>query len=180
MRHRRLPGALVRVTLCALALWAPLALPTTPAPSPAPSATTPAIRADGSRWLPPLEATPFELIEAFRAPPHEYGPGHRGIDLAAPPGATVRAPAAGTVSFAGLVVDRPVVSVQVDEQTVYSMEPVTSDLQQGDAVGIGSPIGAVAAGGHCDARCLHLGIRVDDAYVNPMRYFVARPVLLPW
>lgn len=132
------------------------------------------------RWLPPLEATPFELLDPFRAPPHEYGAGHRGIDLEATPGATVRAPAAGTVSFAGLVADRPVVSVRVDEQTVYSMEPVASDLQQGDAVGIGSPIGAVAGGGHCDARCLHLGIRVDDAYVNPMRYFVARPVLLPW
>ncbi|MEJ6490088.1 M23 family metallopeptidase [Leucobacter sp. USCH14] len=144
----------------------------------APAAALPASDVE-LRWLPPLE-TGLVLLEPFRAPPHEYGPGHRGIDLAADPGAVVRAPAGGTVSFAGTVVDRPVVSVRVDEHTVYSMEPVTSGLRQGDSVGIGSPIGVVDDGGHCDSRCLHLGVRIDGGYENPMRYFVSRPVLLPW
>ncbi len=133
-----------------------------------------------ARWLPPLELPGFVILETFRAPPHEYGPGHRGIDIAAPTGAVVRAPAGGTVSFAGSVVDRPVISVRVDDQTVYSMEPVSSDVRQGDTVGIGSPIGTVGEGGHCGARCVHLGVRIDGSYVHPMRYFVSRPVLLPW
>ena len=34
------------------------------------------------------------------------------------PGAEVLAPASGTVSFAGTVVDRPVLSIRVDERTV--------------------------------------------------------------
>ena len=72
------------------------------------------------------------------------------------------------------------VSVRVDERTVYSMEPVTSELHKGDPVGIGAPLGIVDDGGHCASRCLHLGIRVDGGYENPMRYFVSRPVLLPW
>jgi len=38
----------------------------------------------------------------------------------------------------------------------------------------------VTAGGHCRTECLHLGARVDDAYVNPMRFFRGRPVLVPW
>src|SRR5690606_24541989 len=53
-------------------------------------------------WVSPTGA--LEVTGPYRAPPHRYGSGHRGIDLAAAPGATVAAPAAGTVSFTGTVV----------------------------------------------------------------------------
>src|SRR5690606_14701135 len=100
------------------------------------------------------------------------GSGHRGIDLAAAPGATVAAPAAGTVSFTGTVVDRAVISVRVDERTVYSLEPVASDLVPGDRVASGALLGEAAVGGHCSSECVHLGVRVDGEYVNPLRYLM--------
>ncbi len=109
-----------------------------------------------------------------------YAAGHRGIDLpSAGVGLPVRSPVAGTVSFVGTVVDRPVVSVRVDLRTVVSLEPVASELQVGDVVGPGSALGTTATGGHCGVACVHLGVRVDGEYVNPLRYFRAKPVLLP-
>ena len=50
----------------------------------------------------------------------------------------------------------------------------------GEAVARGQPVGIVAEGGHCDGGCLHLGTRVDGAYVNPMRFLRPRPELEPW
>lgn len=132
---------------------------------------------------PPLWRSPVSGLNVtgpFRAPPHKYGSGHRGIDLFARPGDEVIAPAAGTVSFVGRVVDRPLVSVRVDDRTVYSIEPVRSDLTQGDRVAAGASLGSVAEGGHCSGECVHLGVRVNDEYVNPLRYLLYRPVLLPW
>lgn len=93
------------------------------------------------------------------------------------------APASGTVSFAGRVADREVISIRVDDRTVVSLEPLAvgdSGLQEGDQVARGQALGAVASGGHCESECLHIGVRVDGEYVNPLRYFLAKPVLLPW
>ena len=139
--------------------------------------------ASASHWLPPL-GPPLRVSEPYRPPPSPYGAGHRGIDLPAEAGQKVRSPAAGTVSFVGKVVDREVISVRVDARTVYSLEPVDQDeaggLSTGDAVGRGDALGTVGEGGHCDGGCVHLGVRVDDTYVNPMRYFLGKPVLLPW
>lgn len=145
------------------------------APPQAASAETASV----ARWVPPV-AVPFEVVEPFRAPEHAYGPGHRGIDLAARAGAEVRVPVGGTVTFAGTVVDRPVISVRVDETTVYSMEPVSSTLRAGDTVDMGALIGTVSDQGHCGGHCVHLGVRINGDYVNPLRYFVTKPVLLPW
>lgn len=130
-------------------------------------------------WRPPL-GRPLEVTGGYRAPPTPYAAGHRGIDLAGRPGDAVVAPAAGEVSFAGRVVDRGVVSVRLRDGTVYSLEPVDANVAAGDPVAAGERLGEVAAGGHCAANCLHLGVRVDGAYVNPIRYLRLRPVLLPW
>ena len=130
------------------------------------------------RWLPPLGA-PLRVSAPYVAPAHAYGPGHRGIDLSASLAAEVHAPVAGEVSFVGTVVDRPLISLRVDAHTVVSIEPVASTLAVGDRVQRGEIIGVRAHGGHCDDSCLHLGVRVDGDYVNPMRFFVGRPVLLP-
>jgi murein DD-endopeptidase MepM/ murein hydrolase activator NlpD len=137
-----------------------------------------ALAADGTPTGPPLGS--LEVTGPYSAPPHRYGSGHRGIDLAATAGMAVVAPASGTVSFAGAVVDRPVVSVRVDERTVYSLEPVSSGLAAGDPVAAGAVLGEVAGGGHCLQECVHLGVRVGGEYVNPLRYLRGRPVLLPW
>ncbi len=89
-------------------------------------------------------------------------------------------PTDGVVSFIGTVVDRPVVSITVDERIVLSLEPVTSELAEGSDIPRGAPLGTTASGGHCAATCLHLGVRVDGAYVNPLRYLRPRPILVPW
>lgn len=92
----------------------------------------------------------------------------------------VLAPAGGTVSYAGVVVDRGVLSIRIDARTVLSMEPVDASVRAGELVQKGEEVGVVAGGAHCDDHCLHLGVRVDGEYVNPMRFLVERPVLLPW
>jgi len=49
-------------------------------------------------WIWPVDATPA-VVRDFDAPASEWGPGHRGLDLAARPGTTVRAPVSGSISF---------------------------------------------------------------------------------
>lgn len=130
-------------------------------------------------WLPPF-GTPFIVAGPYRAPPSPYASGHRGIDLPSVPGATIQAPASGTVTFVGRVVDRDTVTIRTDSRTLYSVEPITSQLALGDSVAAGAVLGTVASGGHCAAECAHLGVRVDDEYVSPLRYLLGVPVLLPW
>lgn len=132
-------------------------------------------------WLPPL-GSPLRVSGPYRPPPTLYASGHRGIDMPAVPGDEARSPVAGVVSFVGKVADRHVLSIRVDARTVVSVEPVeqlAGGLVEGEAIERGQPIGTVAEGGHCLAECVHLGVRVDDEYVNPLRYFYSRPVLLP-
>lgn len=132
----------------------------------------------GSPWFPPL-GHPLTVSAPFSIPGGHYAAGHRGIDLPASAGDAVRAPAAGTVSFVGTVVDRPVITLRIDDRTLVSFEPLTTTLREGDEVSRGEIIGTVGSGGHCQASCLHLGARVDGAYVNPLRFLRPKPVLLP-
>ncbi|MGZ5214242.1 MAG: murein hydrolase activator EnvC family protein, partial [Actinomycetota bacterium] len=64
-------------------------------------------RATGS-WTWPVTGA---VTRGFDAPDSPYGSGHRGIDIAAPVGTLVRAPAAGVVSFAGNVGGRLFVTI---------------------------------------------------------------------
>ncbi|MEB4613236.1 hypothetical protein, partial [Leucobacter sp. M11] len=170
--------------------------PRTPAAStPAASIRAAAATAPPERWRSPLPG-PLRLWRGFEPPEHPYGPGHRGIDLApVAAGAAVVAPTDGSLFFAGTVVDRGVLTIRVDERTLLSVEPLgppepppdpaaESDGEPvprpGEAVRRGSVIGELGGVSHCaPAHCLHLGVRVDGEYVNPLPYFLGRPVLLP-
>jgi septal ring factor EnvC (AmiA/AmiB activator) len=134
----------------------------------------------GTGWVWPL-AGPRRVLQAYHAPPSRYEAGHRGIDLPAVGGTDVVSPADGIVRFAGVVVDRPVLTVETRDGTLISLEPLASALRAGDIVDRAKPLGRVADGGHCGAECLHLGVRVDGEYVSPLRFFggVPRAVLLP-
>lgn len=132
-------------------------------------------------WAWPI-AAPHPIARAYLAPAAPYAAGHRGIDIRTAVGAEVRAPADGVVHFAGIVVDRPVLSIDHGGGVLSSYEPVETTLHAGDAVRRGQVIGTLATGGHC-ARggCLHFGVRVDGSYVSPLLFLGGQPraVLLP-
>ncbi|CAN5158642.1 hypothetical protein BH09ACT6_BH09ACT6_10480 [soil metagenome] len=136
--------------------------------------TTPA----DTHW--PVAGEPIVLRE-FIAPQNRYSAGHRGIDLTAGVGSVINAVADGTVSFVGVVVDRPVVSVAHDGGFVSTVEPVIGTVAVGEAVTAGTPVGTVATGSHCELSCVHLGVRLNGDYVSPRVLIggIRRAILLP-
>jgi murein DD-endopeptidase MepM/ murein hydrolase activator NlpD len=133
-----------------------------------------------ARWSWPLTGS-HEVMKPYAAPQTAYGRGHRGIDLAAAAGDVVYAPADAEVSFAGEVVDRPLVSLVHDGDRISSLEPVTPLVSVGQRVRAGTAVGVVADGGHCGGACVHVGVRLHGRYVSPLLYLesVPRAVLLP-
>jgi murein DD-endopeptidase MepM/ murein hydrolase activator NlpD len=145
--------------------------------APASRATSDAGAVDWSWPVPP----PIRVLEPFRAPATPYSAGHRGVDLAAVPGADVVAAAAGVVQFAGWVGDRFLVAIDHGDGVISSIEPVEPSVAAGTRVGRGMPIGRVSAGGHCAPGCAHFGVRIDGVYVSPFVLLggLPRAVLLP-
>ncbi|MFG3102606.1 peptidoglycan DD-metalloendopeptidase family protein [Streptomyces sp. NPDC048182] len=134
----------------------------------------PSVPALGRAW--PVGHRPV-VLRGFDPPVNPYGPGHRGVDLAAAPGAAVRAVAAGRVVFAGQVGGRGVVSVRLAGtglRTTY--EPVDAEVGEGDEVSAGAAVGTVSGAGrsHCAVTCLHWGLLRDDVYLDPLA------LLPPW
>ena len=128
---------------------------------------------------------PHQVVRPFIAPASAYGAGHRGIDIgvggdSSDGGGDLLAPADGTVHFAGVVVDRPVLSIDHGGGVLSSYEPVETDLEKGDFVRRGEVIGEIQPG-HCSHTCVHLGVRVNRAYVSPLLYLggLRRSILLP-
>ena len=139
------------------------------------------VPAEPPSWSWPLRPDPA-VLRAFDPPARPWLSGHRGADLAATSfGAPVTAPASGTVSFVGLVVDRPVITLDHGDGLRSSFEPVESGLVKGDHVAEGGSLGNVLPG-HCGALpCVHWGVRRGEDYVNPLAFVMdLRPsVLLP-
>ncbi|MFF0988975.1 murein hydrolase activator EnvC family protein [Kocuria nitroreducens] len=140
---------------------------------------SPGSAAQGWAW--PLSPRPA-VVGEWAPPAQPWARGHRGVDLGAAPGASVRAPAAGTVSFAGFVVDRPVLTLDHGGGLRSSFEPVESALVAGDRVSRGQVVGVLRGRDHCGPRtCLHWGVRRDGDYVNPLQFVgeLEPSVLLP-
>lgn len=130
-------------------------------------------------WVWPVDGQRV-VLRPFLAPPTPYGIGHRGVDLAAATAATeVRAVTSGVVHFAGVVVDRPVITVR-QGQVLATVEPVEPLVSPGDHVEAGQIIGVLLPG-HCPRLCVHLGVRVAGEYVSPLLWLggLQRAVLLP-
>lgn len=142
-----------------------------PSASSAAGAAGPAERAPvpaaGFGW--PLDGSPA-VVRLFDPPPRPWLAGHRGVDLAAPPGAAVRAAGAGVVAFAGTVAGRGVVSVDHPNGLRTTYEPVDVAVAAGAVVERGSELGVLAAGhaGCPAAACLHWGLRRGDVYLDPL------------
>jgi murein DD-endopeptidase MepM/ murein hydrolase activator NlpD len=132
-------------------------------------------------WSWPLSPEPA-VLRAFEPPPKPWMSGHRGVDLAAAFfGAPVTAPASGTVSFVGVVVDRPVITLDHGNGLKSSFEPVQSELAKGAYVAEGGSLGTVLPGHCATSPCVHWGVRRGEDYVNPLAFVMdLRPsVLLP-
>ena len=138
-------------------------------------------RLDAETWDWPAPE-PRVLLREFVAPSHRYGAGHRGVDIATT--GEVRAPADGVVHFAGIVVDRPVLSISHTGGYLSSFEPVTTPLHRGDLVRRGQVVGEVdptSTRAHCRSPCVHFGVRINGEYLSPLMLVgtVPRSVLLP-
>lgn len=180
MSAHLVPGSRAAVAILLMAAltggFGPVAVPLTTAAAP-----LPAILA----WAWPLSGKP-QLVRAFDQPAQPWLSGHRGVDLLAPQGSSVVAPTDGIVSFSGVVVDRPVLTIIVADGLRLSFEPVLSELRAGDAVLRGQHVGVLAGPTHCrdpalGGSCLHWGVRRGDDYLNPLQFILdLRPsVLLP-
>ncbi|MER7926618.1 peptidoglycan DD-metalloendopeptidase family protein [Streptomyces sp. NPDC096057] len=143
------------------------------APPPGPGVPTPSVPAIARTW--PVGSHPL-VLRGWEPPATVYARGHRGVDLATPAGARVRAVAAGRVSFAGRVAGRGVVSVELagtDLRTTY--EPVTATVKKGDEVEPGGAVGTVElTGSHCPTTCVHWGLLRGATYMDPLA------LLPPW
>lgn len=114
-----------------------------------------------------------EVLRAAEIPEQNWLPGHRGVDLGARPGATIRSSGAGTVRFAGVVAGTPVVSVDHGDGLVTTYEPVLAGVSQGDAVSRGQVLGRLADAATLPETArrdpgLSWGARFNDRYIDPM------------
>lgn len=147
----------------------------------------PNLTGDAAEW----PVSPATVVVGFQ--PHErFGPGHRGVDLAATPGQSVHAALPGVVTVAGQVGGRSVVVLKHDDSLRTTYLPVLPMVKVGERVAAGELIGVLAAGWpswpswpgwpgwHCpQTSCLHWGARRAAEYVDPLTLLPQAVVLLP-
>ena len=137
-------------------------------------ATSPA-RASGS-WIWPVTGP---VIRGFEPPSSPFGSGHRGIDIAAPVGTLVRAPAPGVVSFAGNVGGHLFVTINHGGGLLSTCSFLSGLLvRKGDTVAAGQGIALSGTGHPGDTTPnLHVGVRLNGQYVDPLDYLGSASVV---
>lgn len=124
----------------------------------------------GAAWRPPVGGAVARGFDVG-ANPFEGGR-HRGVDLAAAPGAAVRAPCRGRVVVAGRVgLSGGVVTVLCGRWRVSLLPLASVWVRRGSVVGPGTRVGTLARSrAHAG---VHLGVRRDGTrfgYVDPLRF----------
>ena len=156
------------------------------APAAAPVAAPVAVAGRRSSWAPVEPRSPRvpalwmpvtgPVVRGFDARAGPYGPGHRGIDIAAPVGELVRAPAAGRVVFAGPVAGVNWVTLMAAPGVLVTLGPLLDSALIAARVRSRTPVGRVGPGHPVGSGAtLHLSVRVDGVYVDPLGYLVDRP-----
>jgi hypothetical protein len=120
-------------------------------------------------WSWPLPGAP-EVVRPYDPPATLYGRGHRGADLAAPPGSPVLAAGSGVVSFAGGLAGRGVVAVKHPGGLRTTYEPLRVMVRVGQHVERGTVLGTLMPGhpGCPRPACLHWGLLRGPAYLDPL------------
>jgi septal ring factor EnvC (AmiA/AmiB activator) len=164
------------------------------APAAAPVAAPAAVAERPAPWAPAEPRSPRvpplwmpvtgPLVRGFDMRAGPYGPGHRGIDIAAPAGALVRAPAAGRVVFAGQVAGTRWVTLMAAPGVLVTLGPLLDPVATATRVRSKAPVGRLGPGhaatpaaptSPAAPAALHLSVRVDGVYVDPLVYLVDRP-----
>jgi hypothetical protein len=143
-----------------------------------------ALSAPAGAWTWPAEGT---VLRPFALGSDPYAGGqHRGVDVAGPEGAAIRAPAAGTVTFAGSLPahGRGVTIQTADGFAVTLVHLGTVGVEKGASVDEGSSIGTMGWSGTPEhaVPSVHLGIRRAsdaDAYVDPLGLLPPRAAPVP-
>src|SRR3954469_11278383 len=119
-------------------------------------------------WAWPVDGP---VIRPFVLGDDPYASGqHRGIDIGAPAGAPVRAPAAGTISFAGTVpTGGKTITIRTADGYAVTLQRLGStSVSRGLAVGEGDVVGSTGDAGEPYG---YLGMPTADApegYVDPL------------
>ncbi len=135
-------------------------------------------------WTWPVDGP---VLRPFKLGDDPYAGGqHRGIDIGAPLGTSVRAPAGGRISFAGTVpTSGKSVTIQTpDGYSVTLVQLGTIAITRGAAVAEGAIVGTIGPSGELGAAAphVHLGVRVTsdpNGYLDPLRFLPPRPAATP-
>jgi hypothetical protein len=135
-------------------------------------------------WTWPVDGP---VLRPFKLGDDPYAGGqHRGIDIGAPLGTSVRAPAGGRISFAGTVpTSGKSVTIQTpDGYSVTLVQLGTIGITRGAAVAEGAIVGTIGPSGEPGAAAphVHLGVRVTsdpNGYLDPLRFLPPRPAETP-
>lgn len=99
---------------------------------------------------------------------------HKGIDISAPPGTVIRAPAAGTVTFAKWfsTYGKTVEITHGNGLKTRFAHMSSIDVNVGDKLKRGDPVGKVGNTGRSVAPHLHYEVHKNGRPVNPMYYIM--------
>lgn len=149
------------------------------------AAAAPPPAASAVSSVPHSPPVPGEVVRPYDPPEKPWLPGHRGVDLAAAPGAAVASSADGVVHFAGAVAGTPTVSVMHPDGIRTTYQPVVAHVSRGESVRRGQSLGILGEWGGGGAGPhplphpgLHWGAVRGRDYLNPLDLLSRRPIVL--
>ena len=117
-----------------------------------------------SQPLPPVAPVRGVVIDGFRAPACQRCAGHRGVTIATSTGTPVLAVTSGVIVFVGQVARVLYVVEDIGRGARVTYGRLgSSSVSAGSTVTAGQVIGVAS-------HQLYLGVRVREAYVNPLQF----------